>query len=109
MQKMKYFWGGLIFVVCSFVFMILEYGRLTFLMDELIQPVIFAFMVTIVFLNGKSRPLVLWFSGVLLVLMVVFYLFNLLSLSSWIGSLGLGILVILIFSYLPNLIKYGHI
>lgn len=106
---MKYLWGVLIFAVCSLVFMILEYGRLTFLMDELIQPVIFAFTVTVVFLNGKLRHLVLWFLGVSLILMVLFYLFNLLSVSSWVGSLGLGILVILIFSHLPNLIKYGHI
>lgn len=106
---MKYFRQALIFAVCSLVFMILEYGRITFLIDELIQPVIFAFTVTVMFLNGKSRLLILWFSGVLLVLMVVFYLFNFLSVSSWVGSLGFGILVILIFSYLPNLIKYGHI
>lgn len=106
---MKYSWGALIFTACSLVFIILEYGRFPFLMDELIQPIIFAVVVTIMFLDGKSRLLVLWFSGLLLVLMVVFYLFNLLSVSSWVGSLGLGILVIWIFSYLPQLLKYGHI
>ena len=57
---MKYLWGSCIFAAGLLVFMILEYGRITFLMDELIQPVIFAFTVATVFLNGKSRKIVLW-------------------------------------------------
>lgn len=106
---MRYLLGIIFFAVASLLFMILEYGRFAFLMDELIQPVIFAFIATSVFINYKCRRFVLLFSLMMLIMMVVFYLFNLVSISNWIGSLGVGILVILVFSYLPNLIKNGHI
>lgn len=106
---MRYLLGIIFFVIFSLVFIILEYGRFTLQKDELIQPVIFAAVAAAIFINCKCRRFVLSFSLILIIIMVVFYLFNNLSVSNWIGSLGVGILVILIFSYLPNLIKNGHI
>lgn len=106
---MKYLWSFIIFAVSLLVFEILEYGRLTLLINELIQPLIFSSSVVLIFLSHKFKQLSLWFSLILLALMVVFYLFNLLLVANWVGSLGFGVLVISIFSYLPSLIKYGHI
>lgn len=106
---MKYVGAVIIFVVSLLIFVILEYGQIKISIKELLQPVVFASTVLAIFLNVKLRQSILWISVVLISLMVILYFFNLLPSANWVGSLGIGILVILILSYFPNLIKDGHI
>lgn len=106
---MKYVGAVIIFVVSLLIFVILEYGQIKISIKELLQPVVFASTVLAIFLNVKLRQSILWISIALISLMVILYFFNLLSSSNWVGSLGVGILVIVIFSYCPQLIKNGHI
>lgn len=99
----------MIFIISSILFIILEYGQMPNSFLEVSEPVIFAFITAVIFLNGNLRKFVMWLWPALLGLMVIFYLINNLQVANWLGSLGVGTLVILVFSYLPNLIKNGHI
>lgn len=106
---MKYFYASIIFFASLAVFMLLEYGRMTLSLNEFFQPLIFSFVVVVIFLYAKFRKAILLISLLLLVLMVISYMFGFLTVSNWIGGLGIGILVIIISSYFPKLVKNGHI
>lgn len=106
---MKYFLGIVIFLLSLIIFSILDYGRITFVFAELIEPFIFSVVLFLVFLNRKLLNYILWFSWILFLFMVFFYSIDFLIGAYWAGSLGTGILVILIFIYFPKLIKDGHI
>lgn len=106
---MKYPLAIFIFTLALIFFIILEYGRLPDSLNGIIQPIIFAIVVVLIFIKGQYRQAILWMSSMLFFLMVFFYFLNQIPVSNWVGSLGIGILVILIFSYLPQLIKNGHI
>lgn len=106
---MKYFWFVLIFLISFVIFMILEYGRFTTLITELIHPIIFSTISSWIFILPSSRYTILLFSLFSFLVMAVFYLFQLVEIANWIGSLGFGILVITVVSCLPQLIKKGFI
>lgn len=106
---MKYLLAVLVFVVSLIFFTLIEYGRLTTLITELFQPAIFALTLALIFLNHKLRKAIFWFSSSLFILMIVSYIFNFLQFANWAGSLGIGILIILVASYIPNLVKDGYI
>lgn len=106
---MRYLISIFIFVFSLLFFLVLEYGMIPNQITDMFQPVIFAFVVTAIFIKGQYRFVILRISLVLLFLMVILYLLDQIIFASWIGSLGVGISVILIFSYFPRLIKDGHI
>lgn len=106
---MKYLWTAFVFSISLIIFMILEYGHITLSISEIIQPLFFASIVTLIFLRSKLRRYIFWFSSTLLILMIILYIFNLLLFANWVGGLGAGIMVILITSYLPEIIKKGYI
>lgn len=105
---MKYLWAMIIFPVSLVIFMILEYGRITIVGSEIIQPLIFTLVVEVIYLRKYRLPILL-FSLAMLFLMVILYLFNYLLTANWIGSLGFGMLLLIISSYLPEFIKNGFI
>ncbi len=106
---MKYLLGVIIFLLSFVIFIILEYGDITISTNELIQPFSFSLTVLILFLNSKSQKPILFIALTLLILMVILYLFNLLPTANLVGSLGVGLFIILLFSRIPELIKNGHI
>lgn len=106
---MKIFKSFTFFIFLSFIFTILEYGRFSLVPLEFIHPIFFACSATAIFLNNKLKRYILGFSLILLFSMIILYLFDLLLLSNWVGSLGMGMFVILIFSYISELIKKGYI
>lgn len=89
--------------------MLLEDGEVVVSATSLFQPVVFSSVTVVIYLYNDSRRYILWISLILLMLMIILYFFGFLTYSNWIGGLGMGILVIVIFSYLPKLIRYGHI
>lgn len=106
---MKYLISIIIFVFSLLFFLILEYGKIPNQIMDTIHPLVFSAVTTLIFLRGSVRNIILKFCLILLFLMVILYLFNAIGLSEFIGSLGFGILAILIFSQVPKLIKDGHI
>lgn len=76
---------------------------------KIIQPLIFSLTVFAVILKSSMKRSLLFISGSMLSVMIMFYLFNQLMIANWIGSLGFGIGVITITGYFPKLIKDGYI
>lgn len=105
----KFYIGIIIFVVSAFIFSLLEFESSLYKIDTLIQPLIFALTLTCSITLPKFRKTILLISIGLLVIMVLTYLFNMISISNWIGGLGFGILVVTLITYLPGLIKRGYI
>ena len=101
--------GIIIFVVTVFIFSLLEFESSPDKINTLIQPLIFSLTLTISIVLPRFRKHILLLSIVLLIVMVLTYLFNMISISNWIGGLGFGMLVVTFFSYLPQLIKRGYI
>lgn len=62
-----------------------------------------------VILKPNLRSLFLKASLILLAIMVLFYLTNQLGAANILGSFGFAILLVVVCSYMPNLIKEGHI
>ena len=108
-MKKKFSLGIIVFIVSIFIFSMLEFESSIDKIDTLIQPLIFALTLTIAIVLPRFRKNILLLSIVLLIVMVLTYLFNMISISNWIGGLGFGMLVVTLFSYLPQLIKKGHI
>lgn len=76
--------------------------------DELIKSIIFSITLLIILIT-KYKKIILWISICLLILMVILYLFWQIPLSTLFGSIGLGMFLIYIFSFMPDLIKRGFV
>lgn len=99
----------LLFVVVFFILTILENGWIFDDPIRLLSPLIWAVsLATMVFLPN-TRRIFIYISFILLSAMVIFYLFNLINLANWLGSLGFGELVLLMICYFPKLFKNGFI
>lgn len=106
---MRYLKFMLIFILSLLVFLVLEHGRISYQLDEMVQPVIFAATLAAITAKGQYRLIIFRICLILLSSVVILYLLDQIILASWIGGLGFGMAVILIFSYSPKLIKDGHI
>lgn len=99
----------IIFVVFMVVFSLLEYESSLAKLNSLIQPFLFAVTLSISISLPHFRKIQLFIAFLLLLAMVFTYLVNQINVSNWLGSLGFGILILTIFSYIPELIKKGYI
>lgn len=99
----------LFFFIFSYIFLVLNSGGVIKQLGQLIQPALFAASCIICIFFPKKRKNIIYTALTLLVLMVLTYLFNFLETSNWTGSLGFGLLLITVFSYIPELIKEGFI
>lgn len=77
--------------------------------NQAMQPLFFALTLVISVLFTQFRKHLLVFSLLCLITLVISYLFGMIEVSDWIGRLGIGMLVIILFSYFPQLIKRGYI
>lgn len=93
----------------TYIFIVLNTGGKINQISELIQPLIFASSVVIGIFFPKFRINIIQCALILLLMMVFTYLFNMIELSNWIGSLGFGLLFITVLSYLPQFIKQGYV
>lgn len=110
MKKIKLFIGAVFLLIGSFtLFTYIDIGWKFDDFFKLINPFLFSISLTLmVFLPGL-RKLFLYISIFLMIAMVILYLLNLLDLATWVGSLGFGLLVIMIGCFSPELIKKGCI
>lgn len=99
----------ILIVIFTFVFTALNTGLDLKRFNQIIQPLIFALSITICILYSNFRKYLINASVVLLLSMVLTYMFNMLEIANWLGSLGFGMLFITIMSYLPQLIKKGNL
>ena len=76
--------------------------------DELIKSIIFAVSL-FVSLFATYKKFILWISIVLLLIMILLYLLWQIPLSNMFGSIGFGMFLIFILSYIPDLIKKGFV
>lgn len=107
-MKNKFLLSILIFVIAVPTFIWFEIGFEVESFKDMIKPFIFSFSLVFSLIN-LYRIYLLITSLTFLFLMVIFYLFWQIPLSEWFGSVGIGILTIYIFGYLPELIKNGYV
>ncbi len=108
-MKKKIIFAPILLVISSLIFIVLDNGSLTPQIDQLIPPVFFAITLTLCIFFPNFRKYLLIISVTLLILLIITYLFQILEISNWLGSLGFGMLIMIIFSYIPQLIKDGLI
>lgn len=76
--------------------------------DELLKSIIFAISLFFI-LAYKSKRSILWLALFLLGLMVIYYLLRNIPLANFFGSIGFGMLLIFILSFIPDLVKKGFV
>lgn len=101
------------FVILPFclivIFNFLEYGLIWDDVYKFLYPLLLAGIFMLNIQVPRFRHLFLILSYCMLALMVLLYLANHLDLSNSVGSIGLAILIITLFAYLPELIKEGYL
>ena len=105
----NYIKGTIIFFVSIFIFSFLEFESSIIKIDTFIQPLIFAATLSISLCLPQLKKIVLAVSLLLLAVMILIYLFNMIEIANWIGSLGFGMLFVILSTYLPELLKRGYI
>lgn len=96
-----------IFLVVSFNF--LEYGFKWNRVDQFIYPLTLTIITLIIYFVPKLRKLFLISSFLILLIMIFLYLMNELNMANIIGSFGFALLLIVITSYIPDIIKKGFV
>lgn len=91
------------------IFNFLEYGLSWDRLDKFIYPIILTMISMIIFLNTKIRKLFMILSFTLLFLMAALYLLDELNLSNSVGSFGFTIFLIVVASYIPEMIRQGYV
>lgn len=76
---------------------------------KIIYPFSLSIITTLNILFSNLRNISLKLSLILLTLMVLLYFVNRLEWGSLLGSFGFAILIVVVCTYIPNLIKEGHI
>ena len=103
--EIKIILATLIGFISFFIFNALEYDVLLFGFSKYIQSAIFSSTITALIIKSDLRYYFFLGSSILLAGMVLFYLFNFLPLSNFLGSIGIGILTISSLFYLKELIR----
>lgn len=99
-------------IIFIFTFPILLFMHTGFLTDstvKLSQTVIFATGLSMIAAWPILRRFVLLGSLFLIVVMAVLYIVNMIEWADIIGSTGIGLIMINLLSYLPQLVKLGYI
>lgn len=96
-------------VVFTLIFAILDVGTDIDQVNQIFKPTIFAICFIISIFYPFTRRYILTVSSILLLSMIFTYLFNMLEVSNWLGSLGFGMLFLTVISYTPQFLKKGCI
>lgn len=96
-------------IILVVTFNMFEYGLVWDKVDKFLYPIVLTVSSMMNFFIPKTRRFSLGIAFGMLILMVVLYLSNNLNLSNIIGSFGFALLLIVILSLFPQLIKKGYI
>lgn len=86
-----------------------EYGFEWNRPEKFIYPVILMILTLVIFLKTKLRKFFLTWSLVMLLLMIVLYLVGNIDMANIVGSFGFVLLIIVVTSYMPQIVKSGFI
>lgn len=107
-KELKVFFALLIFVISFFIFNLLEFELLSS-GNKFAESSIFSMSLVVSFFIPKLRLKLLILAFFLMFIMMIFYLAGRLAFSNFSGSTGIGILTIVLLSYLPEIVKKGSI
>lgn len=96
-----------LFLVVFFNFS--EYGFKWGRPEEFIYPVILMILTLVTFSKPKLRNFFLTWSLGILLLMIVLYLAGDINMANIVGSFGFALLIIVVTSYMPQIIKKGFV
>ncbi len=109
MKKYSLLFEILLFVILIFVFNLLEYEPLNQTSSKYFQSIIFSATLTVSIFHPTSRLKLLYLALIFLVGMTGFYLINQLALSNSLASIGIGILFLVLITYIPQIVKKGEV
>lgn len=96
-----------LFLIVFFNF--LEYGLKWNRVDKFLYPIILMVLTLVIFLKPKLRKFFLVGSLAVLLIMIFLYLVSEVNLANIVGSFGLALLIIVVTSYIGQLVKMGYI
>lgn len=108
-HKYRYLRVMMLTVIIFLVMFFLNAGFLTDDYWKIIQAFIFAVELAVVIVWPKLKIFVFWQILLLIVVMSVFYVVGILELADMVGSTAFGLMIIIGFSYLPQIVKLGYI
>lgn len=76
---------------------------------KVVQAVIFTIIFTVIIIWPQVKKFVFYLSLVLIIFMAIFYTLRLIELADITGSTGIGLIMINLVAYLPQLVKLGYI
>lgn len=86
-----------------------EYGLKWNRPEEFIYPVILMILTLVTFLKSKLRKFFLILSLLILLMMIFLYLVDEINMANIVGSFGLALLIIIVISYTPQIVKSGFV
>ena len=96
-------------IILVVTFNMFEYGFVWDKVDKFLYPIVLTAVSMIIFFIPRVRRFSLMIAFGMLILMVLLYLSNNPNLANIIGSFGFALLLIVISSLFPQLIKKGYI
>ena len=108
-NHIKIILGLLIFILMFFLFNKIEFEQLNPAGNKYFQSSVFSVTLIISIFWSKFRNRLLYISFFLLFLMLGTYLMQKIALSSALASLGIGIMLIVTLSYIPQIVKQGYV
>lgn len=99
----------IIFVSSFLIFNLIEFTLLNQSMSKYLQSLIFSTILVLSLFQPKLRIKFIFTSFFLIFAVILLYLINQLSLSNALASASLGMITIVLFTYLPQLIKKGFV
>ena len=96
-------------LILTFIFTMIDSDLSMKRLNQFFVPMVFAINFCFSIFYHKIRRYLISISFGFLILMIIFYLAGQLNLSNWFGSLGFGSIIMIIASYLPELVTLGCI
>ncbi len=99
----------ILFISSFFLFNLMEFELLNQSMNKYLQSLIFSIVLVVAVFGPKVRAKLPYAVFLLLLVSVLLYILNQLSLSNSFASIGIGMLLLIMLSYLPEIIKKGFV
>ncbi len=109
MNPVKFLKGILTVCFLIILFNFLEYGFKWDRAEQFIYPIILMIVTLTVFYVSKLRKLFLISSFLILLVMIFLYLLDELNPANIVGSFGFALLLIVVASYLPQIVRKGFV
>lgn len=109
MKEIKVISIFIIPIISFLIFSGIEFEPLNQITNKYLQSFIFSATLTVSIIRPSWRFKLFYLGLFFIFLMVIFYLFGRLALSNSFASIGIGILIIVSLTYLPELFKKGFV